>query len=101
MLRRAAEPTEQFIHRSHFERKPVVTSTPTPRSPDWIIQPLLDVGLERADISALVFRLAFECIVSESGTDPASLQRFVADRDVPVQTAWVQTITRLFAADLQ
>ena len=78
-----------------------MTSTSTPSSADWIIQPLLDAGLERQEISALVFRLAFECIVSESGDDPASLQRFVADREAPVQAAWVQTITRLFAADLQ
>lgn len=65
--------------------------------PLWVVQPLIDVGMELEQIRTLVFRLAFEGIVGEACSSLAGLQELVADRPPPVQAAWVQTIGRMLA----
>jgi hypothetical protein len=61
----------------------------------WVVQPLIDAGLELGQIAELVFRLAFQDIVSEGRDTVASLPGLVADRSAEVRTAWAQTIARL------
>jgi hypothetical protein len=74
-----------------------VTHSPSPQQQDWIIQPLLDAGLAREEICTLVFRLAFQGIVTDGPL--AGLQALVADHPVRVRAAWVRTISRLIDAD--
>lgn len=63
----------------------------------WVVQPLIDAGMELEQIRTLVFRLAFEGIVGEACSSLAGLQELVADRPPRVQAAWVQTIGRMLA----
>ncbi len=65
--------------------------------PLWVVQPLIDAGMELEQIRTLVFRLAFEGIVGEACSSMAGLQELVADRPPQVQAAWVQTIGRMLA----
>ena len=65
--------------------------------PLWVVQPLIDAGMELEQIRTLVFRLAFEGIVGEACSSPAGLQELVADRPPEVRAAWVQTVSRMLA----
>ena len=67
--------------------------------PQWVVQPLLDAGLELEQIRVLVFRLAFEGIVGEERGGPAGLRDLVADHPAEVQAAWVETIGRLMVLE--
>ena len=67
--------------------------------PQWVVQPLIDAGLELEQIRELVFQLAFEGIVGAAGGGPAGLRDIVADRPAPVREAWVATIGRLLMLD--
>ena len=67
----------------------------------WVVQPLIDVGLDLEEIRSLVFRLGFDAIVDvDQGTasDPMAL---VADQRVEVRAAWARTIGRMLALDGQ
>jgi hypothetical protein len=77
-----------------------VASSSFRQQQEWLIQPLVDAGLAREEICALVFRLAFEGIVTEGRGTSTAVQGLVAGHPVAVQAAWVQTIGRLIAADL-
>jgi hypothetical protein len=77
-----------------------VSLSPPPQQQDWIIRPLVDAGLAREEICTLVFRLAFESIVTDDRGPLTGVQELVAGHPVQVQAAWVQTISRLIAADL-
>ncbi|WP_460683225.1 hypothetical protein [Modestobacter lapidis] len=61
----------------------------------WVIQPLIDAGLEVGQIQDLVFRVAFEDIVGELRGFLPGLRDLVADRPLPVQAAWARTISRM------
>jgi hypothetical protein len=67
--------------------------------PQWVVQPLIDAGLELEQIRELVFRLAFEGIVGAAGGGTAGLRDLVADRPPQVQAAWAQTIGRLLVLE--
>lgn len=61
----------------------------------WLIEPLLDVGLDLEAIRSLVFRLGFEAVVcAERGTS-GGIHRLVGDQPVEVQVAWAQMVDRL------
>ena len=92
-------PQRHYIHRRPALRTPGVTLLPSAQH-DWVIQPLVDAGLARDEICTLVFRLAFQGIVTEGRGTLPGLQELVAAHPVAVQAAWVQTISRLIAADL-
>ena len=64
--------------------------------PQWVVQPLVDAGLDLEQIRDLVFHLAFEGIVGAAPPSPAGLQDLVADRPPRVQAAWLETVGRLF-----
>lgn len=66
--------------------------------PQWVVQPLIDVGLDLAEIGDLVVRLAFEGIVGEE-RGLAGLPDLVADRPPEIRAAWIQTISRLLALE--
>jgi hypothetical protein len=67
----------------------------------WVVQPLIDAGMAPGQIADLVFRLAFQDIVSEGRDTLAALPRLVADRPPEVRTAWAQTIARLLLLEPQ
>jgi hypothetical protein len=68
---------------------------PAPQRQHWIIEPLLDAGLDIEQITALVFRLGFEAMVCDGSLD--DLSRLVRNEPAAVQAAWHQTIDRLIA----
>jgi hypothetical protein len=65
--------------------------------PHWLIQPLIEAGLDLEEIRTLVFRLGFDVLVGRDGTaglagvvtDP------VTDRPPEVQAAWAEMIGRM------
>jgi hypothetical protein len=62
-----------------------------------IIEPLVDAGLELERIRDLLFRLAFDAIVSEGGTTVSRLTDVVRDQPPEVRAAWTQVIGRMIA----
>ena len=66
----------------------------------WVVQPLLDAGLELDTIRALVFQLAFEAVVRDGTAPPNLVRTLVADLSPAVQTAWAETIGRMVLIDL-
>jgi hypothetical protein len=65
----------------------------------WVVQPLLDVGLDPGQIRDLVFRLAFQDVVSEGRDTLRWVTEVVTDQPVEVQTAWAQTIARMLTVE--
>ena len=65
----------------------------------WVVQPLLDVGLDPGRIRDLVFRLAFQDVVSEGRDTARWLTEVVADQPPAVRTAWAQTVTRMLTLE--
>ena len=64
-----------------------------------MVQPLIDAGLELAEIHELVVQLAFEDIVTEGRGTVARTAELVADRSPAVQAAWAQTISRMLTLE--
>ncbi len=76
-------------------RIPLV-SLPAPEQQYWIIEPLLEAGLDLEQIRVLLFRLAFDAIVGEGDT---ALTALVGDQPPAVQTAWRHAIGRMIIGD--
>ena len=75
----------------------VETSEPR-QGTSWIVQPLVDAGVDPAEICVLVTRLGFEAVVpGERGID-ARVLGVVADRPHVVRAAWVEMIDRMTSA---
>jgi hypothetical protein len=66
---------------------------PAPDQASWIIEPLLEVGLEVEQIVSLLFRLAFETTVGGIAIVPD----VVRDQPEDIRTAWRHTVGRLIA----
>ena len=67
-----------------------------PRSQQqWVVQPLIDAGVDLEEIGRLVFRLAFEAVVNEGHDALASARELVGDRSVEVRDAWAETMRRV------
>lgn len=62
----------------------------------WMIEPLLDAGLDLEQIRTLLYRLAFEAMVGDSAGDPTEV---VDDQPPAVQAAWRHAIGRMLASD--
>ncbi len=60
----------------------------------WVIQPLVEAGLAKDEIRAVLFRLAFDAIVCEDG---AAVAGILVDQPPRVRAAWVETVGRLLA----
>ena len=69
---------------------------PAPEQDYWIIEPLLEAGLDLEQIRVLLFRVAFEGIVGEGHT---ALTALVGDQSPAVQAAWRRAIGRMIAGD--
>jgi hypothetical protein len=70
---------------------------PPPEHQYWIIEPLLDAGLELEQITELVFRLSFEAAVC--GRPLGHVTELVTDRSPEIRAAWHQVIGRMLAVD--
>ena len=66
----------------------------------WVVQPLLDAGVDLDRIRDLVFRLAFEDIVSEGRETLRCVTTLVGDQAPAVQAAWLQTLVRMLTVEL-
>lgn len=62
----------------------------------WVVQPLIDAGLQLEEIRSLVFGLAFQGVVGEGRGVLACIRDLVADRPAEVRSAWVEVVHRLF-----
>jgi hypothetical protein len=85
------------IQDGRVSRRPVVGSRVQEQ---WVVQPLVDAGVELEQIRALVFHLAFEDMVTEGRRTLASLGDPVADQPPQVRAAWAQMIGRMLLVDL-
>ena len=72
---------------------------PQPQQQQWVVQPLVDVGLGRADIEQLLLRLAFDAVVDEGEEVLACAWRLVAGCPPEVQAAWTRTLARMLTLD--
>ena len=61
----------------------------------WLIEPLLDVGLDLDRIRGLVFRLGFEAIVCAERGGTSGVDRLVGDQPPVVQAAWARMVDRM------
>ena len=68
----------------------------------WVLQPLIDAGVDRDQIEVLLYRLSFGAIVGGGGpphgADPLHA---VADQPPAVRAAWVTVIERLMTTALE
>ena len=63
--------------------------------PNWVLQPLVEVGLPQEQIRGLVFRLAFDAVVSEGRGGVAAVTDVVRDEPAEVRAAWAKMIGRM------
>jgi hypothetical protein len=68
-----------------------------PEQCQWIVEPMVEAGLDLDRIRGLVFRMAFTGIVAEYRGTPASLADVVEDEPAEVRRAWSATVARLLA----
>jgi hypothetical protein len=61
----------------------------------WIIEPLIDAGLELDQIRDLLFRISFDAIVNEGRCLVASVTELVGDQPAEIQAAWTTTVGRM------
>ena len=64
----------------------------------WLIQPLLDAGLELDEVRMLVVRLVSAADIADWWIAPSSLTRLVSDRPPEVRAAWIEVIDRMIAS---
>jgi hypothetical protein len=69
----------------------------SPEQHDRIIEPLVEAGLELEQVRVLLFRLAFEAIVSEGSATLSCLTDLVSDQPPEIRAAWVRVIGRMIA----
>jgi hypothetical protein len=65
----------------------------------WVIQPLIDAGLELEEIRRLLFRLGFHAIVSAGRGTGQGLRELAAGGSSDVNAAWLETIDRMIASE--
>ena len=58
----------------------------------WIIQPLLDAGLDLDAVRDLLFRVGFEWLIT---TGPGDVDAFLRSQPPPVRAAWIETVDRM------
>lgn len=67
-----------------------------PERQHWVIEPLLDAGLDRQQITELVFRLGFDAVVGDGRA--GDVAGHVRDQPPEVQAAWHRALMRMLAA---
>jgi hypothetical protein len=68
---------------------------PAPEQLSWVVEPLVEAGLEREQIESLVYRLAFDGTFGRAGT---GLMEPVRDQPPSIQAAWIRVIGRMLGA---
>jgi hypothetical protein len=58
----------------------------------WIIQPLLDAGLDLDAVRDLLFRVGFESLLT---TGPGDVDAFLREQPPGVRAAWIETVDRM------
>jgi hypothetical protein len=58
----------------------------------WIIQPLLDAGLDLDAVRDLLFRVSFDCLVTSG---PDDVDAFVRSQPTHLRAAWIETVDRM------
>ena len=66
----------------------------------WVLQPLIDAGLSRGEIEALLVHLAFDAIVMGEDGPGALLDAPVRGRPADVRTAWARMLGRMLALEV-
>jgi hypothetical protein len=67
-----------------------------PERQHWIIEPLLEAGLDSGQITDLVFRLGFDAVVGDGCA--GDVAGHVRDHSPEVQAAWHRAVVRMLAA---
>ncbi|MGY1828489.1 MULTISPECIES: hypothetical protein [unclassified Blastococcus] len=70
-------------------------STAPQQETAWLVQPLVDAGLDLDEINALVTRLGFEAVVGTGPGAGTGLLDVVGDRPRDVRAAWVEVLERM------
>ena len=65
----------------------------------WIVEPLIEAGLDHERIRTLVFRLGFEAIVDDGPAVHERLVGLVRHEADDVRTAWTAMIGRMLALE--
>ena len=68
-----------------------------PERKHWVVQPLIDAGLDLEEIMVLLVRLSFDVIVRAETATAAEAMSLVEGRPVGVRAAWAETIDRMMA----
>ena len=71
----------------------------TPPDHQWVVQPLLDVGLPPSAIESLLVRLAFEAVVDEGGQVLGRAWGPVDGWPPEVRAAWTGTLARMLSLE--
>ena len=69
---------------------------PAPEQQYWIIEPLLEAGLDLEQVRVLLFRVAFQDIVGDGDT---ALTTLVGAEPPAVQQAWRRAVGRMMTGD--
>jgi hypothetical protein len=65
-----------------------------PEKQHWVLQPLIDAGLETDQIRTFLYQLAF---VGDGRATVAAVHAVVRDQPARVQAAWTEMVCRLLA----
>jgi hypothetical protein len=60
----------------------------------WIIQPLLDAGLELDEVRDLLFHISFQCLMGTGRSEPDAIA-LLGGRPPEVRAAWIETVARM------
>ena len=63
----------------------------------WIVQPLVDAGLDAREITDLLLCLGCEAVTADGDVD-ARVRAVVDGHPQAVRTAWVEVLSRMLAA---
>jgi hypothetical protein len=61
----------------------------------WIIEPLLEAGLDIEEVRTLLTRVSFESVVSDGLPDVSDATVFLGFRSPAVRAAWIETVDRM------
>jgi hypothetical protein len=64
----------------------------------WIIQPLLEAGLDLDRVRELMVRVSFECIVTDGRCDVSDVTDLLGSQPAAVRAAWITTVDRMLRA---
>ena len=63
----------------------------------WIVQPLVEAGLDQREITELLFWLGCEAVIADGDVDER-VRAVVDGHPGPVRAAWLEMLDRMIAA---